>query len=83
MHAVMITSTPPLLYWAPETLTVMHAVTAWRESGRKVCYTVDAGPNVHCLCTEDEADRICQDLRSLPGVLDVLMARPGGPARLV
>jgi diphosphomevalonate decarboxylase len=83
MHAVMITSTPPLLYWAPETLTVMHAVTAWREAGCNVCYSVDAGPNVHCLCTEDEADRISQDLRSLPGVLDVLSARPGGPARLV
>jgi diphosphomevalonate decarboxylase len=83
MHAVMITSTPPLLYWAPDTLTVMHTVTAWREAGRTVCYSVDAGPNVHCLCTEDEADRISQDLRSLPGVLDVLSARPGGPARLV
>ena len=49
MHAVMMTSTPPLLYWAAGTLTVMHAVETWRGQGLEVFYTIDAGPNVHCL----------------------------------
>ncbi len=82
MHAVMITSTPSLLYWQPATVEVMHAVQSWRSEGLPVCYTIDAGPNVHVLCPGGEAERIAQRLRELPGVLQVLTAYPGGPAYL-
>lgn len=83
MHAVMITSTPPLLYWQPGTVTIMQAVQEWRKEGRPVCYTIDAGPNVHVLCPASEAEAVIQRLRGLPGVLQVLAAHPGGPARIV
>ncbi len=83
MHAVMQTSTPPLLYWAPASVAVIQAVRTWREKGDNVCYTLDAGPNVHCLCLPDIADEIADRLRRIPGVLRVLAAGPGGPARLL
>jgi diphosphomevalonate decarboxylase len=84
MHAVMMTSSPPLLYWLPETLRIMHQVRQWREEhGLAVCYTIDAGPNVHCICTGEAADAVEMNLRALPGVLDVRRAAPGGPAQLV
>ena len=83
MHAVMQTSTPPLMYWYPETLRVMSAVTKWRAEGHEVCYTIDAGPNVHCLCTNDHADTIEGRLRRLPGVVKLLRAHPGDSARIV
>lgn len=82
MHAVMQTSTPALLYWHPATVAVMHAVRRWRALGTSVCYTIDAGPNVHVICESGSAENVAGDLRKLPGVLDVLTARPGGPARL-
>ncbi len=50
MHAVMITSTPPLLYWQPATQLLARTIQSWRKSGQPVCYTIDAGPNVHVLC---------------------------------
>src|SRR6185369_784643 len=50
MHAVMMTSTPPLLYWEPITVAIMKSVRRWRVEGLPVCFTIDAGPNVHCLC---------------------------------
>jgi diphosphomevalonate decarboxylase len=82
MHAVMITSTPPLLYWQPATLTVMQAVQAWRKEGLPACYTIDAGPNVHVLCPAWHSERVAQRLRELPGVLQVFTAYPGGAAYL-
>lgn len=83
MHAVMMTSRPPLFYWLPTTLTVMDAVRHWRSEGVQVCYTLDAGPNVHCICTRPYADVVAQSLRTIAGVNDVRMATVGGGAQLI
>jgi diphosphomevalonate decarboxylase len=83
MHAVMMTSTPALHYWRPASLEVMNCVRQWRTEGIPVCYTVDAGPNVHVICLETEAHRIDKQLREIGGVENVLVARVGGPARIV
>jgi diphosphomevalonate decarboxylase len=83
MHAVMMTSTPPLHYWKPASLEVMNKVRSWRAEGIPACYTVDAGPNVHVICPEPEAYVIDKRLREIPGVDDVLVARAGGPAKIV
>lgn len=83
MHAVMLTCRPPLVYWLPATLAVVHAVIAMREAGVDACYTIDAGPNVHVLCPASFAGEIADRLLEVTGVEEVLVARPGGPARLV
>ena len=83
MHAVIQTSDPPLLYWQPATVAVMQAVQEWRQDGYPVCYTVDAGPNVHVLCPADHASEVIRRLAQMPGVGQVLSAQPGGPARLI
>jgi diphosphomevalonate decarboxylase len=83
MHAVMRTSTPPLYYWTPATEVVLWNVRAWRVQGHAVCATVDAGPNVHVIALAQEAAWAEAQLRALPGVLEVLTAKPGGGARIV
>ena len=83
MHAVMITSSPALHYWQPASIAVMKAVRQWREDGSPVCYTVDAGANVHVICPEKDADEIVARLRKIAGVKAVLTARAGGPAKLI
>ncbi len=83
MHAVMMTSDPPLFYWHPQSLGIMKAVKRWQEEGLSVTYTLDAGPNVHVICPRDAAEIILPRLRVLSGVKDVLRSTPGGPARLV
>ncbi len=82
MHAVMMTSTPPLYYWEPMTLGIMKAVREWRAEGVPVCFTIDAGPNVHCLCPAEAAPEVERRLRTL-GVTEILTAGTGGGARLV
>jgi diphosphomevalonate decarboxylase len=83
MHAVMMTSTPPLHYWKPASLDVMNCVRQWRMEGIPVCYTVDAGPNVHVICLEANARVVEKRLRGIAGVENVLVARAGGPAKIV
>jgi len=83
MHAIMITSTPPLLYWQPATLAIMRVVQTWRAAGLPVCYTIDAGPNVHVICLEEASAEVIARLEQIEGVTRVLAARPGGPARLI
>jgi diphosphomevalonate decarboxylase len=83
MHAVMMTSTPPLFYWQPATLAVLQAVRAARRGGLAVCATLDAGPNVHVISTGGDAPGARALLESIPGVDEVRLARTGGPARLV
>ena len=82
MHAVMMTSRPQLIYWQPATIAVMKAVQAWRAAGLAACYTVDAGPNVHVICERADQEQVQARLRQIPGVQDVLVAYPGGPAWL-
>lgn len=83
MHAVMMTSTPALFYWKPASLEVMNCVRQWRLEGVPVCYTMDAGPNVHVICLAKDAELIEKRLREIKGVDNVLVARAGGPAKIV
>ena len=83
MHAVMMTSTPRLIYWQAATLQIMEAVQTWRQDGIPVCYTIDAGPNVHVICTEEDAGQIKTMLQNSPGVLEVITSSPGGATKLV
>jgi len=83
MHAVIMTSKPPILYWLPATISVIQAVHQWRNEGLPVCYTIDAGPNLHVITTSEFARQVSQQLLVLPGVEDVLTAHPGDPARIV
>lgn len=82
MHAVMMTSQPPLLYWRPATLAVMHAVRAWQAEGLAVAFTMDAGPNVHCICPAESAPQVESLVRGTPGVTRVLVSGVGGSARV-
>ena len=83
MHAVMMTSHPALFYWQPATLAVMKAVRSARLAGLAACYTIDAGPNVHVICLSGAGQATLKLLSDLPGVLEVRLAHPGGPAHLV
>jgi diphosphomevalonate decarboxylase len=83
MHAVMMTSTPALHYWKPASLDVMNTIRQWRMDGIPACYTVDAGANVHVICPEAEARNVEKLLREINGVENVLVARAGGPAKVV
>lgn len=83
MHAVMMTSTPVLFYWEPASLKLMKLIPQWRREGLPVCYTLDAGPNVHVICEAPASVEIRLRLVGVKGVRAILRATPGGAAHLV
>ena len=83
MHAVMMSSQPPLYYWTPTTMALILATQQWRAEGIPVYFTIDAGPNVHLICEAPYAQLIEGQARQMAGVQTVLASKPGGPARLV
>ncbi len=76
MHAVMMTSDMPLFYWQGETLKVIRSVHAMRERGLEVYFTIDAGPNVHCLCRPEDAPEVQKEMEGGGHVLRTIIARP-------
>ena len=79
LHAVAMTARPPALYWHPATVEVLRQVRRWREEGRPVYYTLDAGPNVHLLTDAEHAPALAADVCRLPGVQRTIVCQPGGP----
>ncbi len=82
MHAVMMATRPPLLYWSAATMACLDAVRALRGEGEEVFFTVDAGPQVKAVCTAAAIDRVAGTLQSVPGVLRVIVSHLGDGARL-
>ncbi|MEE9216030.1 MAG: diphosphomevalonate decarboxylase [Anaerolineales bacterium] len=84
MHAIMMTSEPPLHFWSGGSLQVMAAVRDLRAEGVSVFYTIDAGPNVHCLCLPEGENDVLQTLKKHEnGPWKVLRAQAGPAARMV
>lgn len=83
MHAVMMTSSPSLLYWTRETMDGLHAVRRWRDGGLAVYATIDAGPNLHLLCEARDAREVVKRARDELGVKDVIDNAPGEGAMLL
>ncbi len=83
MHSVIMTSQPSVIYWVPATLSVIDAVRDLRDSGVPVAFTIDAGPNVHCICEAHAVKQVKQAVRQIEGVTDVIESGVGGPACVI
>ena len=61
LHAMMLTSNPHFILMKPNTLEIINAIWAYRkETGSKICFTLDAGANVHVLYPEIESKKVLQ-----------------------
>ncbi|MFQ5943492.1 MAG: diphosphomevalonate decarboxylase [Anaerolineales bacterium] len=84
MHSVMMTSEPPLHFLTADTQNLMATVRNLRSQGLSVCYTVDAGPNVHCLCLPESEDSVVSALTDdKDHSWKLLRAHSGRAARVV
>lgn len=65
MHATMIATMPPILYWQAESVTTMHKVWQLREQAINVYFTMDAGPNLKLLFLEQDEYIIKQQFKNI------------------
>ena len=50
LHAMMMTSSPSFVLMRPSTIAMIEQIRSFRqETGIPICFTLDAGPNVHIL----------------------------------
>lgn len=80
MHACMMATRPPILYWSPATIGVIRAVWEQRDDGRSAFITMDAGPHVKVLCLADDAEPLAHSLRTVAGVEAVQISAAGPDA---
>jgi len=59
LHALMMCSTPSFILMKPNTLNIINEIRDFREETKiPLCFTLDAGPNVHLLYPESEAEKV-------------------------
>jgi diphosphomevalonate decarboxylase len=61
MFGTMISAEPPILYWIPETMAVLHQLGRLRAAGIPAWETMDAGPQVKVVTTADYAARVVEE----------------------
>lgn len=61
LHAMMLTSNPFFILMKPNTLEIINKIWAYRlETKSNVCFTLDAGANVHLLYPQKEKESVLQ-----------------------
>jgi len=59
LHALMMCSNPSFILMKPNTLNIINKIRDFREETKiPLCFTLDAGPNVHLLYPESEAEKV-------------------------
>jgi diphosphomevalonate decarboxylase len=64
IHAMMLTSTPYFVLMKPKTLEIINHVWIFRkETNSKLCFTLDAGANVHLLFPAVEKESVSEFIK--------------------
>jgi diphosphomevalonate decarboxylase len=83
MHHVMQTQTPRLDYRNSVTNELVKNIVSWRKEGLPVYFTIDAGPNVHCICESKNKDQVVEKVKNIHGVEQVIINTVASGTRLV
>ncbi|WP_347924106.1 diphosphomevalonate decarboxylase [Pontimicrobium sp. SW4] len=65
LHGMMMTSMPYFILMKPNTLEIINKIWRFRQdTGLHICFTLDAGANVHILYPENEAKEIYKFIKT-------------------
>lgn len=83
MHSTMITTEPHIIYWEPETITMMKEIMAMREEGIEAYFTIDGGPQVKILCMDRNAKKIQKRVSEIKEIEKTYLCHAGDEARVL
>jgi len=83
LHAIMITSWPPLIYWLPQSIYVMKSVQKWREEGLEVYFTVNTGQDIHVICQKKDEAKITARIKGLENIIKIIRNSPSNGTYLL
>jgi len=65
LHAMMMTSMPYFILMKPNTLEIINRIWSFRkETNSNICFTLDAGANVHVLYPENEKESVLEFIKN-------------------
>lgn len=65
LHAMMMTSMPYFILMKPNTMEIINRIWKFRkETGLHICFTLDAGANVHILYPENEVEEVYKFIKN-------------------
>ena len=65
LHAMMLTSNPYFILMKPNTLQIIDEIWEYRrETGIPVCFTLDAGANVHVLFPDKDKEQVHEFIKN-------------------
>ncbi|WP_288955991.1 diphosphomevalonate decarboxylase [uncultured Polaribacter sp.] len=65
LHAMMLTSNPYFILMKPNTLEIINRIWQYRnQNDSNICFTLDAGANVHVLYPKNEKEAVNQFIES-------------------
>jgi len=82
LHAIMLTSTPSLIYWQPATIKLMKLVKSWRSEGLEVYFTLNTGQDIHLIVEEKNSRELVKRLKDVKEVKKIIINQPAVGARL-
>lgn len=72
MHALMMSTIPPLRYWRAGTMNAIDTVERLRQDSVPVFFTSDAGPQIKVICESEAVPKVKRALEETDGVLFTL-----------
>lgn len=83
LHAIMLTSWPPLIYWLPQSIHIMKSVQKWRAEGLDVYFTVNTGQDIHVICQKKDEDIIMNKIKRLENIIKIIPNSPSNGTYLL
>ena len=83
LHAIMLTSSPSLIYWTPGTLEIMKQTKKWRSEGLEVYFTINTGQDIHLIVRKKDIELLQKRLSDIDQVRDVIVNVPANGTRVV
>ena len=83
LHAIMLTSTPPLIYWQPATLMIMKLVGKWRNEDLEVYFTINTGQDIHLIIEKKNLLKLEKKLKKIQEVRKIIINRPSTGAKII
>ena len=83
MHALTLSSKPPVIYWNSKTLELIEQVRELRTEGISAYFTIDAGPQVKVVTLPDQISSLKKYFESFSGIKNIIESKLGPDVELL
>lgn len=83
MHALCLSSNPPIFYFSSKTLKMIEFIKKMREKNIKVYFTLDAGESLHLLSEKKFLKKILNEISKKRFVKKIFVSKPGEGAKIL